>query len=88
MGLKLDEGAICARCKKDRVHADICKAKDRSMRESLEVEFSICGVCGKGYCSIRADPDDRICELCEEGIYQNVKPDGTLERRLIWQDKE
>lgn len=88
MELKLDERAICAQCKKDKAHADICKARDKSMREKVEVGFSVCGVCGKGYCSIRTDPDNRICERCEESIYQNVRPDGTLERKLAWQDEK
>lgn len=88
MELKLDKKAICAQCKKDKVQVDICRAKDKSMREQVDVEFSVCGVCGRGYCSLRADQDHRLCEFCEMDIYNNVLPDGTLEQRLTWSKKK
>ncbi|MCD8134903.1 MAG: hypothetical protein LUH01_02670 [Parabacteroides gordonii] len=88
MELKLDEKAICKACKKDKVQVDICRAKDQTMRNQVDVEFSVCGVCGKGYCSLRADPDRHLCEFCDDAIYNNVQEDGTLERELIWKDKK
>ncbi|RHO73398.1 hypothetical protein DW083_06010 [Parabacteroides sp. AF48-14] len=88
MGLKLEEKAVCAQCRKDKVHVDICKAKDKTMREQVEVEFAVCGVCGKGYCSLRADPADHLCEFCGDEIYNNVKEDGSLDRQLIWKEKK
>lgn len=88
MELRLDEKVICARCRKDRVHTDICKAKDKTMRERVEIEFAVCGVCGKGYCSLRANPDERICEFCGERIYRNVKEDGSLLEQVVWKKKE
>ena len=66
MELKLDEKGICAQCKKEKRHVDICRAKDQSMRQQVEVEFAVCGVCGKGYCSLRADTDEHLCERCAE----------------------
>lgn len=88
MELKLDEKAICKACKKDKIQTDICRAKDQTMRNQVDVEYSVCGVCGKGYCSLRADPDHHICEFCDDAIYNNVQEDGTLERELIWKDKK
>lgn len=88
MELKLDEKAICKACKKDKVQVDICRAKDQTMRKQVEVEFSVCGVCGRGYCSLQADPDRRICEFCDDAIYNNVKEDGSLAKQIIWKDKD
>ena len=88
MELKLDEKAICAQCKKEKRHVDICRAKDQTMRQQVEVEFAVCGVCGKGYCSLRADTDEHLCERCADDIYSNVMPDGNLRRQLVWQGKE
>lgn len=88
MELKLDEKAICQACKKTKVQVDICRAKDQTMRQQVEVEFSVCGVCGRGYCSLRADSDKRLCEFCDEAIYNNVNEDGTLEQQLNWSKKK
>ncbi|SEF86858.1 hypothetical protein [Parabacteroides chinchillae] len=88
MELKLDKEAICAQCRKNKVHADVCRMKDKSLRGQVEIEFSVCGVCGKGYCSLRADPDKRQCEFCEDSIYNNVNEDGTLECELVWKKKD
>lgn len=88
MELKLDEKAICAQCKKNKVQVDICRAKDQTMRKQVDVEFSVCGVCSRGYCSLRADPDHRLCEFCDDAIYNNVLPDGTLEQKLAWSKKK
>lgn len=87
MELKLDEKAICQACKKNKVQVDICRAKDQTMRQQVDVEFSICGVCGKGYCSLRADSDRHLCEFCDDAIYNNVQEDGTLEQQLVWKKK-
>lgn len=88
MELKLDEKGICAQCKKEKRHVDICRAKDQSMRQQVEVEFAVCGVCGKGYCSLRADTDEHLCERCADTIYSNVTLDGSLWRQLVWKDKD
>lgn len=88
MDLKLDEKAICTACKKDKRHVGICCMKDKSFRDVLDIEFSVCGICGKGYCSLRADVVDRECEHCAHKVYNNVKEDGTLEQRLVWKKKQ
>lgn len=88
MDLNINTKTVCTQCRKDKVHVDICKAKDKSMREQVEVEFAVCGVCGRGYCSLRANTDDRICEFCSNDIYNNVNEDGTLERQLTWSEKK
>lgn len=84
MELKLDEKAICIACKKDKLQVSVCRMKDKSCRNKLSIEFSVCGMCGKGYCSLRADIVERECEHCAHKVYNNVKEDGSLENRLIW----
>lgn len=88
MELKLDIKAICAECKKGKLSVDICRMKDQSFRNSIEVEFSVCGVCGKGYCSLRNDPVARECEHCKHKIYSNVQEDGSLEHLVVWQKQK